>query len=130
MTSSDWIALGALAVAVVSWIDSLRRINNSAVAFQVEYNEESKGWYRIRNIGTRSAGWATLDLASLAEFEVGGMATAPSMVPGAALNFSLRSSRAELPDSVVVKYGGNRLTRSRRVPFHPVRVAADGSPWE
>lgn len=128
MELSDLISLAAVAVAVLSWLDSRRRINDAAVAFRVEIDPHLTGWYHIRNVGSRSAGYAKLDLDSLKGFEVEGFTSRPSMEPGTSINVGIRNSRNSLPDTVRIVYDGFWRKRGRIVPFHPVRVVDTPDP--
>lgn len=121
MGASEWIALGALGIAALSWVDSVRRINASAIKFQIEYGD-SKGWYRLRNIGTRSAGFTQIDPASVQSFELGLIAFSSKMRPGESFSFQLTSSTGKLPDTIGVSSTVYRKV-TRIIPFQPVDVS-------
>jgi hypothetical protein len=120
METSDWIALGALAVAILGYLDTRRRIRYSEYAFQIEprIGEYQQDSYLLRNTGTRKAVWVDIDPASVARYELSGSHLIGTIEPGGAKPFWLKSS-GELPDTITIKFG-QLFRRSRVVKFPQV----------
>ncbi|MDJ0337416.1 hypothetical protein [Cryobacterium sp. PH31-O1] len=127
MTMSELISLGALVIAAASWADSIRRINSASIAFRIELDPAFDGWYRIRNVGSRTVREVAIDPASVAEYQLGGSWLFGDMKAGSSRRFTLKSLSGDRPDEITLKYGV-LLAKKRVVPFHPVAVESPGEP--
>jgi hypothetical protein len=127
MQPSDWIAIGALAVAVVGWLDNRRRISYTEYAFDVEVGtgEAADDKYVLRNTGTRRARRVSIDSDSVRGYETVGMLFSIYLDPGESFSFWLTHSRGQVPDSVRVTFGEYfKRTRVVRFPQPPVTSAS------
>lgn len=70
MQTSEWIALAAVLVAALSWLDSRRRITKASVRFTIEPDNPNELWFTLRNSGTRDLFDVRIDAASVLRHSV------------------------------------------------------------
>lgn len=119
MEPANWISLAALLVAILSWLDSRRRIRASELRFQIERGSATdETWFCVRNIGTRKLESFKFDAEHLSYYAFSKTAKS-SIAPGEAAAFWLTSNRGSFPDSIVL-LTGRAWNRRIVVPFHPL----------
>ena len=126
METSDWIAAAALTVAVLSWLDSWRRIHRNEAALTIDRVDGTIDLYGLRNSGQRALKNLTIDPASLLGYESQALIMPITLLPGASTDFYIRAnSRGKLPDAITVRHG---LHGRIIVPFRPSETASTASP--